>query len=238
MSLRNASVLVTGAGRGLGAALARKLAARGARVVLVARGTAEIEAVASSIRESGGTAFALAADIGAKDAIYPLVGAAAALVGPIDVLIHHAGTLGPVPLKLMLDTDCEEVEQALAVNLLGPFRLSRAVAGSMLVRGHGTIVAVSSDAAVEAYPRWGAYGLSKAALEHMARTFAAELAGTGVRFWIADPGEMATKMHADALPDADPATLGDPAVVAARLVERLEDGLIAGGARVALAGAA
>jgi len=100
--------------------------------------------------------------------------------------VHNAGTLGPVPLRLMLDTDCEDVEHALAVHVLGPLRLTKAVAGSMLVRGAGTVLAITSDAAVEAYPRWGAYGLSKAALEHMMRTLAVELAP--VRFNAIHPG--------------------------------------------------
>jgi NAD(P)-dependent dehydrogenase (short-subunit alcohol dehydrogenase family) len=233
MTFSDASVLITGGGRGLGAALARALARRGARVVLAARTRAEIDAVAGAIHAAGGTAHALAADLADKAAVYPLAGAAAALAGPIDLLIHNASTLGPVPLRLLLDTDCEDVERALAVNLLGPFRLTKAVAGSMLVRGRGTVVAITSDAGVEAYPRWGAYGLSKAALEHLMRTFATELEGTGVRFVTVDPGEMRTRMHADAMPDADPTTLADPTDVAERILAALaDDRRAASGSRV------
>jgi NAD(P)-dependent dehydrogenase (short-subunit alcohol dehydrogenase family) len=221
MTNTNTAALVTGAGRGLGAALARALARRGARVVLCARTAAEIDAVAAEIRAAGGQAHALAADIGARHAIYPLAGAASALVGPIDLVIHNAAVLGPPGLRLLLDTDCEDVERALAVHVLGPLRLTKALAGAMVVRGRGTVVAISSDAALEAYPRWGAYGLSKAALEHMMRTFAAELEGSGVRFVTVDPGEMATRLHAEALPDADPATLADPTAVAERILELL-----------------
>jgi NAD(P)-dependent dehydrogenase (short-subunit alcohol dehydrogenase family) len=231
MTYLNTAVLVTGAGRGLGAALARALAAGGARVVLLARTAAEVEGVAAEIRAAGGEAHALVADVADKQAVYKIAGAAAALVGPIDLLIHNAGALGPTPLRLLLDTDCEDVERALAVNVVGPLRLTKAVAGSMVVRGRGTVVAVSSDAAVEAYPTWGAYGLSKAALEHMTRTFAAELAGSGVRFLVVDPGEMNTRMHADAVPDADPATLKDPAAVAERILALLPEA--ASGSRVA-----
>jgi NAD(P)-dependent dehydrogenase (short-subunit alcohol dehydrogenase family) len=228
--MSNSNALVTGAGRGLGAALARGLARRGARVVLTARTAAEIDAVAADIRAAGGTAHALAADIGDKHAIYPLAGAAAALVGPIDLVVHNAAVLGPPELRLLLDTDCEDVERALAVHVLGPLRLTKAVAGAMVVRGRGTVVAVSSDAALEACPRWGAYGLSKAALEHMMRTFAAELDGSGVRFVTVDPGEMRTRLHAQALPDADPAMLADPAAVAERILELLPG--VASGQRV------
>ncbi len=216
--LASLSVLITGASRGLGLALAEELARQGARVVMVARDAAPLEAAASAIQRRGGTAHALAADIGDKDAVYPLAGAAAALVGPIDLLIHNASTLGPTPLPLLLDTACEDLEHVLAVNLVGPFRLSKIIAGSMALRGKGLIVHLSSDAAVSAYPGWGAYGVSKAAQDHLARTWAAELEGTGVRSISIDPGEMNTRMHADALPDADPATLADPAAVAARIV--------------------
>jgi NAD(P)-dependent dehydrogenase (short-subunit alcohol dehydrogenase family) len=232
MNLHDSSVLLTGGGRGLGAALARALAARGARVVLAARTAAEIEAVAAGIRARGGIAHALRADIGDKQAVYPLAGAAAELAGPIDLLVHNAGTLGPPSLRLLLDTDCEDVERALAVHVLGPLRLTKIVAGSMLLRGRGTVLAISTDAATEAYPTWGAYGLSKAALEHMMRTFAVELADSGLRFLTVDPGEMRTRLHHEAMPDVDPATLADPETVAARIVGLLES---EAGGRVAVA---
>src|SRR4029078_4306552 len=111
-----------------------------------------------------------------------------AAIGAIDVLVNNASTLGPVPLRLLLDTDCEDVERALAVNLVGPFRLTKAVAGPMVLRGRGTIVNITSDAATEAYERWGAYGASKAALEQLGGVWAAELAGTGGRPFTVGPG--------------------------------------------------
>jgi NAD(P)-dependent dehydrogenase (short-subunit alcohol dehydrogenase family) len=215
------TALVTGASRGLGAALARELARRGARVVLVAREPAPLEEVARSIREAGGEAYALPADVGDKHAVHALAGAAAALVGPIDVLVHNASTLGPTPLRLLLDTECEDLERVLSVNLIGPFRLTKVIAGAMALRRRGLIVHVSSDAAVSAYPGWGAYGVSKAALDHLGRSWAAELEGTGVRVVSVDPGEMSTRMHADAVPDADPATLADPVIVAARVADMI-----------------
>ena len=140
----------------------------------------------------------------------PSPGQAAALVGPIALLINNASTLGPLPLRLLLDTDCEDLERALAVNLVGAFRLTKVLAGPMVLRGAGTIVNVTSDAATEPYERWGAYGASKAALEQLGRVWAAELAGTGVRLFTVDPGEMDTRMHADAIPDANRAELSDP----------------------------
>jgi NAD(P)-dependent dehydrogenase (short-subunit alcohol dehydrogenase family) len=217
-ALAGRAALITGASQGLGKALAEELARQGAKVVMVARDAAALEAAAQAIRTSGGTAHALAADVGDKDAVHPLAGAAAALVGPIDLLIHNASTLGPTPLPLLLDTACEDLERVLAVNVVGPFRLSKIIAGSMALRGQGLLVHISSDAAVNAYPNWGSYGLSKAALDHLSRTWATELDGTGVRSIAVDPGEMRTRMHADAIPSADPATLADPAQIAARIV--------------------
>ncbi|HVY49328.1 MAG TPA: SDR family oxidoreductase [Minicystis sp.] len=219
MNIQGTGAVVTGASRGLGRALSMELARRGAKVVMVARDAGPLEDAARAIREAGFEAHALPADVGDKRAVYAIAGAAAALVGPIDLVVHNASTLGKVPLPLLLDTACEDFEQTLAVNLVGPFRLTKAFAGSMAVRGRGLVVHVTSDASVNAYPGWGMYGVSKAALDHLARSWAAELEGTGVRVVTVDPGEMNTKMHADAIPDADPKTLADPAAVAKTIAE-------------------
>src|SRR5436190_9020665 len=233
MELRGRGALITGASKGLGAALAGEMASLGARVALVARGATELEAVAARIRAQGGDAHALPAHMGDKRAIHAIAGAAAAVVGPIDVLIHNASTLGPTPLRLLLDTECEDLGAVLETNLIGPFRLTRVIAGAMALRGSGLVVHVSSDAAVAAYPRWGAYGVSKAALDHLGRIFAAELGAAGVRFLSVDPGEMDTEMHAAAMPDADRAALPRPEVVARRIARMIrESERIEGGARL------
>jgi len=231
------AVLITGASRGLGAALAQELAGRGARLMLVARDDRDLAAVGAAVRSAGGTVHAIAADVGSKEAIHRVAGTAAAMLGDLDVVVHNAGTLGPVPLRLLADTPCEDLQHALEVNLLGPFRLTKALLGPMLLRGSGLFVHVSSDAAVNAYPRWGAYGVSKAALEHLSRSWASELDGTGVRFVTVDPGEMDTAMHAAAVPDADRSLLRRPADVARALADLLEDPAVVSGARVELAGA-
>jgi NAD(P)-dependent dehydrogenase (short-subunit alcohol dehydrogenase family) len=223
MKLEGKAALVTGASRGLGAALGKALARAGARVVLVARGEAALTETVAAIRAEGGEAHGIVADVADKDATYAIAGQAAALVGPIDLLINNASTLGPVPLRLLLDTDCEDLEAALAVNVVGAFRLTKALLGPMVLRGEGLVVNVTSDAATEPYERWGAYGASKAALEQLSRIWAAEVAGTGVRIFTVDPGEMNTRMHAEAMPDADPATLADPAAVAERILTLLRD---------------
>ncbi|HMV49992.1 MAG TPA: SDR family oxidoreductase [Blastocatellia bacterium] len=220
--LNGKSVLITGGSRGLGRALALKLAAKGAKVVLVARQKAELDEAVAEIKCNGGTAFGIVADVGDKQSIYPIAGQAAALAGPVDVLINNAGTLGPVPLRLLADTDCEDFERALQINVLGPFRLFKAVAGSMLLRQTGLVINITSDAAVEAYPGWGVYGASKAALDHLTRTATAELGGAGLRFFSVDPGEMDTQMHAEAMPEADPASLQSPETVAEGIVLMIE----------------
>jgi NAD(P)-dependent dehydrogenase (short-subunit alcohol dehydrogenase family) len=167
--------------------------------------------------------------------VYPLAGTAAELVGPIELLINNASELGPTPLRLLLDTECEALERVLAVNVVGPFRLTKAIAGSMALRRRGTIVNVSSDAAVNAYPGWGAYAASKAAFDQLGRVLAVELSEQGVRVLGVDPGEMDTAMHRAALPDADPATLSAPDAVAARIVELVLAADVRTGARVEIA---
>lgn len=223
MDISGQGALVTGASRGLGRALAEALAARGARVALVARAAGPLHDVVAAIRAAGGDAHAVVGDIGDKDAIHRIAGQAHGLVGEIGIAIHNASTLGPVPLRLLLDTECEDLAAVLETNLVGPFRLTKVLAGAMALRGAGTIVHVSSDAAVEPYPRWGAYGVSKAAQDHLSRILAAELADTGVRILAVDPGEMDTAMHAAAVPDADRARLQRPAEVAARIVAMIAD---------------
>lgn len=232
MEISGTATLITGASRGLGEALAVELARQGARLVLVSRTRTALEPVVRRIRQAGGEAHALAADLGSKDDIYPLAGAATALVGPIDLLLHNASDLGPTPRRLLLDTECEDLERVLSVNLLGPFRLSRVIAGSMALRERGTIVHVSSDASVQAYSHWGAYSVSKAALDHLSRLWAAELGERGVRSFSVDPGEMDTAMHAAAMPDADRQTLARPEAVAARIAALIRSPETANGGRI------
>ena len=223
MKIEGQGAVVTGASRGLGRALAEVLAAKGARVAMVAREAGPLGDAVATIRARGGIAHAVVGDIGDKDAVHKIAGQAQGLVGEVGIVIHNASTLGPVPLRLLLDTECEDLAAVLETNLVGPFRLTKILAGAMALRGNGVVVHLSSDAAVEPYPRWGAYGISKAAQDHLSRILAVELADTGVRVLAIDPGEMDTKMHADAIPDADRATLQRPHVVAARLVAMIED---------------
>lgn len=221
------TALVTGASRGLGRALALALAEAGTEVVLVARGEADLARAVEDVRARGGRAHGVVADLGAPDSAAAILGQAEAALrtgrGGLDLLVHNASTLGPTPLQPLAELRPEAFDRVFQVNTAGPWRLTRAVVGGMVLRGRGTVLHVSSDAAVAAYPTWGAYGASKAAQDHLSRVWAAELEGTGVRVLSVDPGEMDTAMHAAALPEADPATLARPDAVARRILAWLGD---------------
>ena len=207
--LRGLRVAVTGGTSGLGLALVRNLTARGANVAFVGRRSGLVERLS---RETG--ACGIVGDLGRKEDIHPMALEIAWSLGGLDVLINNASSLGPAPLKLLADTECEELLEALAVNLLGPFRLTKVLFGALTAsarEGRGAVVInISSDAAVNAYPSWGAYGATKAALRHMTAIWAEEARDEGVRFLSLDPGDMDTPLHALAVPDADPATLKRP----------------------------
>lgn len=207
-------VAVTGGTSGLGLALVRELRARGAKVAFVARGRQRVAQLAEEIAGTAG----IAGDVSRKDDIHPIAIQILARLGGLDVLINNASDLGPVPLALLADTECEELQRALDTNVLGPFRLTRALLGALAAsarEGRGAVVLnVSSDAAVSPYPTWGAYGASKAALHHLSRIWSIELETEGVRVLSLDPGDMDTPLHALAVPDADPAALKRPEAAA------------------------
>ncbi len=212
-------VAITGGTSGLGLALVRELLGRGARVAFVARTRERVGQVA---RENVG-AHGIVGDVSAKEDIYPVALQVTGELGGLDVLVNNASDLGPAPLAMLSDTECEDLERAFATNVLGPFRLTKALMGALAAsarEGRGAVVLnVSSDAAVNAYPGWGAYGASKAALHHLSRVWGEEHAADGVRFLSLDPGDMDTPMHAAALPDADPSTLKRPEEAARELAD-------------------
>jgi NAD(P)-dependent dehydrogenase (short-subunit alcohol dehydrogenase family) len=217
--LAGARVAITGGTSGLGLALVRELLGRGAQVAFVARGRDRVERIS---REHPG-AHGIVGDVSVKEDIHPIAIQIAGELGGVDVLVNNASDLGPAPLKLLADTDCEELERALATNVLGPFRLTKALLGALSAsareRGGAVVLNVSSDAAINAYPSWGAYGASKAALRHLSDIWNAELATEGVHVLSVDPGDMDTPFHALALPDTDPATLKRPDVAARELAD-------------------
>jgi NAD(P)-dependent dehydrogenase (short-subunit alcohol dehydrogenase family) len=199
---------------------------RGAEVAYVARGRERVERVAGVHPGTHGIVGVLAR----KDVSYPIATQIVGALGGLDILVNNASDLGPVPLALLGDTQCEELERALATNLLGPFRLTRALLGALALaarEGRGAVVLnISSDAATHPYPRWGAYGASKAALHHLSRVWDEELAPEGVHFLSLDPGDMDTPLHALAVPDADRATLQRPETAAKALVDAVTAALV------------
>ncbi|HYL99168.1 MAG TPA: SDR family oxidoreductase [Blastocatellia bacterium] len=218
-------VAITGGTSGLGLALVRHLLGLGARLTFVARTRANVERVAA---ENPG-AHGIVGDVSVKEDIYPIALQITGELEGLDVLINNASDLGPVPLALLGDTECEHLEKALATNLLGPFRLTKALLGSLGAsarEGRGAVVVnISSDAAINPYPRWGAYGASKAALHHLTRIWNEELAAEGVRFFSIDPGDMDTRLHALADPEADPAALKRPETAAKEIAEAISAAL-------------
>lgn len=225
--------IVTGASRGLGRETALELARRGGSLILCARGAADLELAAAAVRDLGAPVVAVAADLRSPRDIQRLAAIAFDRFGHVDSLFNNASELGPTPLPYLADYPPAAFEDVLQVDLVAPFRLAQAVIGDMLRRGSGVILGVSSDVAVTGYPGWGAYAVSKAGLDALARTWAAELDGTGVCIWSVDPGDMDTAMHRAALPDDDPASLLDPRTVAPVVADLLTGALAApNGARV------
>ena len=219
------NVAVTGGTSGLGLALVRELMTRGAHVAFVARTRNAVQRVAS---EHPG-AHGIVGDVANLEDIYPIAVQILGALGTLDVIVNNASTLGPSPLALLADTDCEDFERALATNVLGPFRLTKALLGSLASsareRSGAAVVNVSSDAALNAYPRWGAYGASKAALHHLSRIWHEELAGEGISVLSFDPGDMDTPLHAAAVPDADRSTLKRPEDAARELANAIGETL-------------
>jgi len=216
--LHGTVALVTGASRGLGRAIAIAFAREGAAIAICARGQADLDATADACRALGADVLAVAADVADPAGRERLIALALDRFGRVDVLVNNASTLGPTPLPLLADTDPEAFEEVVRVNLTAPFMLARSLVGGMLMRGSGLVVNVSSDAAVNGYPGWGAYSAAKAGLDALSRVWAAEAQGFGVTVVSVDPGDMDTEMHRAALPDDDPAQLARPEDVAEAFV--------------------
>jgi len=192
-----ANAIITGGSRGLGLALARQLSADGWGIVIDGRDAATLSAAAADL--GPGRVEAIAGDVTDARHRAALVEAAGRL-GGLDLLVNNASTLGPTPLPAVADLAPADLGEILTVNVLAPLALIQ-LALPLLERSHGTIVNVSSDAAVEGYEGWGGYGASKAALEQLSRVLAVETPGVRVH-WV-DPGDMRTQMHQDAFPGED-----------------------------------
>jgi len=169
-------------------------------------------------------------DVSSKDDIYPIAIQLVGALGGLDLLINNASALGPIPLVPLADTNCEDLELALQTNLLGPFRLTKAMLGSLAASAregrHAAVLNISSDAAINAYANWGAYGASKAALHHLSLVWDQELSLQGVRVLSLDPGDMDTPLHELAVPDADRSTLKSPESAAREVLATLQNLLL------------
>jgi NAD(P)-dependent dehydrogenase (short-subunit alcohol dehydrogenase family) len=199
MSESKQVALITGASRGLGLVVARVLAARGYSLVINARGREALEAAAAALSLVSPHVVAVAGDVTDAALRLQLIDAARAL-GGLDLLVNNASELGGV--APLMNFDVPRFGRLFPVNVGAPLALMQ-LAVPLLAERHGLIVNVTSDAATAAYPGWGPYGATKAALELLTQTLATELRDTGVSVALVDPGDMRTRMHQEAFPSED-----------------------------------
>ncbi|SDJ05057.1 Short-chain dehydrogenase [Frankineae bacterium MT45] len=222
--LKNRVALITGASAGLGRALAEELASRGWRLIIDARHPDPLESVATQLRVRSEAVWSIAGDV-SNPAHRAQLTAAVAEAGRLDLLVNNASTLGPTPLPRLDDLDLAAFRQVLETNVLAPLALIQQLR-SVLDRCSAVVVNVSSDAAVEAYPGWGAYGAAKAALDHLSRTLAAE--NESLRYYAIDPGDMRTAMHQAAFPGEDISDRPTPESVVPSLLRLLDSAVPSG----------
>jgi NAD(P)-dependent dehydrogenase (short-subunit alcohol dehydrogenase family) len=209
--------LDTGASRGIGAAVALKLAETGAHVVAVARTVGGLEELDDGIRAAGGTATLVPLNLTDFAGLDRLAASLHERYGRLDVLLGNAGILGP--LSPLGHVEPKAWDDVMAVNVTANWRLIRAMDPLLRASDSGRAVFMSSGVAYMAMAYWGPYAVSKAALEMLARTYAAETASSPVRVNLFYPGPIRTRMRAQAMPGEDPATLDTPEQVADELVK-------------------
>ncbi len=199
--------MISGGSRGLGAALARRLAGEGASVSLCSRGSESLDDLAGELISSGHDVLATSADVASESDVANWVTATLDRFGRVDSLINNASMLGP---RCPIETYPPDAwRSVLSVNLTGAFLCARAVIPS-LRESRGGMVHVSSGVGDHGRPFWGAYSASKNGLEALSEMLAGELADDGIRSNAVDPGKMRTEMRAAAYPDEDPMTLPMP----------------------------
>jgi NAD(P)-dependent dehydrogenase (short-subunit alcohol dehydrogenase family) len=208
--------LITGASAGFGRALASTLAEQGWQLVLDARNPDRLAATADSLPSSS-LVRAIAGNV-ADAAHRAELGRTIAELSGLDLLVNNASTLGETPLPRLAEARLDELAEVYRINVIGPLGLIQLLLPA-LRRASGTVVNISSDAAVADYQGWGSYGASKAALDHVTRTLAAE--EPQLRWYSFDPGDMRTEMHQAAFPGEDISDRPEPAEVVPRLLRLL-----------------
>ena len=193
ISLAGKSIIVTGASRGIGEAAAHALAAAGAQLMLTARDGALTAKVAAAITAAGGTATSMACDVSDYKAVQALVAATIEKYGRLDALINNAGVIEPI--ARLEDSDPAAWARNIQINLVGAYHAVRAAIGPMIAAGGGTIVNISSGAAIRPLEGWSAYCSAKAAVHMMTRAIALETAAKGIRVFGFQPGTTDTDMQ-------------------------------------------
>jgi NAD(P)-dependent dehydrogenase (short-subunit alcohol dehydrogenase family)/catechol 2,3-dioxygenase-like lactoylglutathione lyase family enzyme len=216
------TILITGASRGLGLALARELARRGWRLIIDGRGAEALEAARAELARQT-RVVAIPGDVADPTHRHALVQAARSL-GGLDAVANNASMLGPSPQPALLDYPLDILEQVYRTNVLAPLALLQALREQL--KPGARVIDITSDAGVEAYPGWGGYGSSKAALEQLSAILAAENPSLRV-YWV-DPGDMNTQMHQEAFPGEDISDRPPPEASVPGLIELLEGDLPSG----------
>jgi NAD(P)-dependent dehydrogenase (short-subunit alcohol dehydrogenase family) len=224
---RRPVAIVTGASRGLGAALARRLAEDGWALVLDARDGDALADMLGTFPNGGPHQIGVQGDVTDPKHRRGLVGIALEMHGRLDALVNNASHLGPSPQPNLADYPVDELRRVYEVNVIAPLALA-AEALPHLREAKGRILNITSDAGVEPYEGWGGYGSSKAALEHASRILAAEEEPNGVRVYIVDPGDMRTQMHQEAFPGEDISDRPPPEVSVPGLMTLLREDLPSG----------
>ncbi len=212
--------LITGASRGIGAAVAKRFAAEGAHVILTARTVGGLEETYDAIEQAGGTATAIPLDLRKFDQIDAMGAAIFERFGRLDILVGNAAvleTLGPVA-----QFDPKLWQRILDTNVTANYRLIRSFDRLLRASDAGRAIFVTSGAAKSPYPYWGPYAVSKAALEMMVKTYALEIAKSNLRVNLLDPGVVRTKMRVQAFPGENPETLPAPEEITDRFVDLAE----------------
>jgi NAD(P)-dependent dehydrogenase (short-subunit alcohol dehydrogenase family) len=220
LGLRGKVALVTGASRGFGRALALSLADRGWRLVVDSRNRDDLASVAALLPDSVPVVGDITSPIH-REALT----AAVEVLGGLDLLVNNASDLGPSPLPALADYPLDALRRVYETNVVAPLALTQLLLPS-LIASAGTVVNISSDAAIEAYDGWGGYGSSKAALDHIGRVLAAE--NKTLRVYEFDPGDMRTDMHQRAFPGEDISDRPEPETVVPTLLRLLDERPLSG----------